>query len=200
MHTALFTSSHFSNKSQIENGPEKGKYGGKYGDNLEELDWSIGEIFRSLITNNLINNTMIIFTSDNGPFLEERSEGGSNGGLKGGKGQNWEGGVRVPFFVYFPYIEKPFVVSSPVSLMDIFPTLIELSSDHQIDDQIDDRIPDDHIIDGRSLLPLLFPPSNRFSFIIIFIYLFIIIIIIIIIFYFLFIYYFFFNFFFYFNE
>ena len=59
---------------------------------MEELDWSVGEIVSALRNQGLLNNTLVLFTSDNGPFPE-----GSSGGLRGGKGSAWEGGYRVPF-------------------------------------------------------------------------------------------------------
>ena len=78
-----------------------------------EMDWSVGEILKSLKKKGIFDNTLIIFTSDNGPFLERGERGGFQGGvrseggvgkwerLKGGKGQTWEGGVRVPGFFFF---------------------------------------------------------------------------------------------------
>ncbi len=91
MHTALFTNPEFRNKG----GTAKA-----YGDNLVELDWSVGALVETLRSSGHLENTIILFTSDNGPFLERYEEGGSAGPLRGGKGTNWEGGIRVPGIAY----------------------------------------------------------------------------------------------------
>ena len=69
---------------------------GLYGDLMMELDWSVGEIIKSLEANNILENTLVIFTSDNGPWLNFGNHAGSTGGLREGKGTSFEGGQRVP--------------------------------------------------------------------------------------------------------
>ena len=90
VHTALFSSPAFTNVSE----------GGPFGDNVEEMDDSVGQIVRELDELGIENNTVIFFTSDNGNFAEEGwDKSGRNGGLTGSKGQTWEGGIRVPGIV-----------------------------------------------------------------------------------------------------
>lgn len=96
---------------------------GLYGDVVQELDWGVGEVLAELRRLKLDKNTLVIFTSDNGPFPE-----GSAGGLRGGKGTGWEGGYRVPFLAR--WIEKiPKGVTSDAITMniDIFPTIVKLT-------------------------------------------------------------------------
>lgn len=88
-HVPLGVSEEFSGKS---------KYG-KYGDVMMEIDWSVGEIVNALEANGIAENTIVIFTSDNGPWLNYGDHAGSAGGMREGKGTNWEGGQRVPFIV-----------------------------------------------------------------------------------------------------
>jgi steryl-sulfatase len=121
VHTALFTADAFAGVSQA----------GAFGDNVEELDWSVGEVLRTLEEQGATNNTLVWFTSDNGPYLEKGVEGGSSGGLRGGKGQNWEGGIRVPGMLSWPGHVTPGVVSSQaVSTMDILPTSLAVIDEH----------------------------------------------------------------------
>lgn len=72
---------------------------GMYGDVMMEIDWSVGEIIKTLEANGIADNTVIVFTSDNGPWLNYGNHAGSAGGMREGKGTNWEGGQRVPFIV-----------------------------------------------------------------------------------------------------
>lgn len=142
VHTALFASAEFRGKSKH----------GIYGDAVEEVDWSVGEIVNALNRNKLQDNTLIYFTSDNGAHLEEVSSsgeihGGYNGIFKGGKATNWEGGIRVPGLLYWSGVIKPeTVITEPTSNMDIFPTVIKLSGAAG---------PKDRIIDGLDLMPLI---------------------------------------------
>ncbi|HBC79874.1 MAG TPA: arylsulfatase, partial [Bacteroidales bacterium] len=81
----------------------RGKSGqGMYGDVMMEVDWSIGEVMKALERNGLENNTLVIFTSDNGPWLNFGNHAGSTGGLREGKGTSWEGGQRVPCIMKWP--------------------------------------------------------------------------------------------------
>ena len=95
---------------------------GFYGDVVEELDWSVGEILRALRENNLDRNTLVLFSSDNGPWYL-----GSPGKLRGRKGTTYEGGIREPFIARWPgTIPARRVCDTLVSLMDVFPTVTRL--------------------------------------------------------------------------
>ena len=117
---------------------------GIYGDTIQELDWSTGEILRSLKELGLDKNTLVIFTSDNGP---NTGKGGSAGPLKGGKGSTLEGGVRVPFVARWPEtIPAGTESDEPITGMDLLPTLTKLAGGD---------VPDDRVIDGKDIWPLL---------------------------------------------
>ena len=117
---------------------------GIYGDTIQELDWSTGEILRSLKELGLDKNTLVIFTSDNGP---NTSTGGSAGSLKGGKGSTLEVGVRVPFVARCPdNILAGTESDEAVTIMDLLPTLTRLAGG---------AIPSDRVIDGKDIWPLL---------------------------------------------
>ena len=88
-HFPVYASSRFQGRSAR----------GKYGDAIEEVDWSVGMILNSLKETRLDRNTMVIFTSDNGPWLSYRTEGGSAGPLREGKASHCEGGFRVPCII-----------------------------------------------------------------------------------------------------
>lgn len=108
----------------------KGKSGkGLYADVLMEIDWSVGEIMKALKTNGLDENTLILFTSDNGPWLSYGNHGGSNGSLREGKGTTFDGGQRVPFIARMPkYIPAGKVSHQFFSALDLTPTLVELTA------------------------------------------------------------------------
>ncbi|XP_070112681.1 steryl-sulfatase isoform X2 [Equus przewalskii] len=148
VHTALFSSKDFAGKSKH----------GAYGDTAEEMDWSVGQILNVLDELRLANNTLIYFSSDQGAHVEEvttRGEvhGGSNGIYKGGKANNWEGGIRVPGILRWPgVIPAGLEIDEPTSNMDIFPTVAKLAGS---------PLPEDRIIDGRDLMPLLQGKSQR---------------------------------------
>ncbi len=94
-----------------------------YADVMQELDWSVGEVLKKLQDLKLLDNTIVIFMSDNGPWY-----GGSTGGFKGMKATNWEGGIRVPFFIHFPKVfNKKIRIDVPCWSPDIFPTLLSLT-------------------------------------------------------------------------
>lgn len=117
---------------------------GIYGDTIQELDWSTGEILRSLEELGLDKNTLVIFTSDNGPNTDK---GGSAGPLKGGKGSTLEGGVRVPFVARWPgRIPAGTESDEAITDMDLLPTLTRLAGAD---------VPDDRVIDGKDIWPLL---------------------------------------------
>ena len=95
-----------------------------YADVMRELDWSVGEIMKNLKDLELLENTIVIFMSDNGPWY-----GGSTGGFKGMKATTWEGGIRVPFFIQYPKVFKENItVDIPCWSPDIFPTILSLAN------------------------------------------------------------------------
>lgn len=113
-----------------------------YADVIAELDHSVGQLLDGLEELGLKENTLVIFTSDNGPFY-----GGSSGGLRGMKGKTWEGGLRVPMIAYMPGTIPPGVVNhSPAASVDILPTVSHLTGS---------RVPSDRTIDGHNILPML---------------------------------------------
>ena len=112
-HIPLAASSRFRGKSRA----------GLYGDVIEELDWSAGEVLQALKRNGLDDNTLVMFSSDNGPWFQ-----GSPGGLRGRKGMTYEGGVREPFIARFPgKIPAGQVCRGVTSMLDIFPTVAHLT-------------------------------------------------------------------------
>jgi arylsulfatase A len=120
----------------------KGKSGlGLYGDALAEIDWSFGEIMKTLDRNGLRENTLVIFTSDNGPWFQ-----GSPGRLRGRKTDTYEGGVREPFLARLPgKIPAASVCTGLASLMDVTPTVAKLTGAH----------PGEKPFDGIDIWPLL---------------------------------------------
>lgn len=136
-HVPLFRSKDFENKSLR----------GIYGDVIEELDWSVGEILSALKKNGLDENTLVVFTSDNGPWLIFNEQGGSAGLLSGGKGGTMEGGMREPAILRWPGKLKPGVVMDIATTMDLLPTFSKLANV---------TLPDDRIYDGFDLTPVLF--------------------------------------------
>lgn len=119
---------------------------GLYGDVMMEVDWSVGEIIKALEKNGLDKNTLVIFTSDNGPWLNFGNHAGSTGGLREGKGTSWEGGQRVPCIMKWPgYIPEGGICSQLASSIDLLPTLAAITG-----------APLPHAkIDGVNILPLL---------------------------------------------
>ncbi len=119
---------------------------GLYGDVMMEIDWSVGEIMKTLEKNGLDKNTLIIFTSDNGPWLNFGNHAGTTGGLREGKGTSWEGGQRVPCIMRWPgVIPAGEICNKLACALDILPTLANITGA---------PLPD-KIIDGVSILPLL---------------------------------------------
>ena len=134
-HTPLFRSPGFAGKS----------LGGRYGDVIEELDWSVGEIVSALDKAGVAENTLVIFTSDNGPWLTMRTEGGSAGLLRAGKGTTFEGGMRVPAVFSWPGRLKAGVVSGMGATLDIYRTFAALAG-----------VNGEAGVDGVDLSPVLF--------------------------------------------
>ncbi|MBU3916868.1 sulfatase [bacterium] len=131
-HRPLYASNSFQKTSE----------GGTFGDTVEELDWSMGEILATLSANNLDDNTLIVFTSDNGPWYQ-----GSPGGLRGRKGQSFEGGHRVPFIARFKGHIKPGGTCSELAMnIDLFATSLAM---------VGLELPADRVIDGKNIMGLL---------------------------------------------
>ncbi|MCW5892038.1 MAG: sulfatase [bacterium] len=136
-HIPLYPSEPFRGRSR----------GGTYGDVVEELDASVGELMAKLVALGVDRSTLVVFTSDNGPWLAMGDWGGSAGGLRGGKTSTFEGGHRVPAIARWPDgIPPGRTVSTVADMMDWLPTFAQLAGA---------PIPDDRTIDGRSLVGLL---------------------------------------------
>lgn len=137
---------------------------GPFGDALAELDWMAGEIVRKLRDLGLEEDTLILFTSDNGPWMMRGLSGGSEGLFTGrfslgdgywntGKGSNWEGGIREPAFAYWKGRISPFSRSSEVvSSLDVFPTLATLAGVPS---------PTDRPFDGRDMSDVLLTENGK---------------------------------------
>jgi arylsulfatase A-like enzyme len=98
-----------------------------YGDVIEEIDWSVGQILSALKKEGLDKNTVVVFTSDNGPWALYDEQGGSSGPLFGAKGTSYEGGVRVPAIFWAPGMIRPAVISRMGSTLDLLPTIASLT-------------------------------------------------------------------------
>ncbi|MBK1880170.1 sulfatase family protein [Pelagicoccus mobilis] len=116
-HIPLFTSKAFREKSKR----------GVYGDVIEEIDWSVGRILKTIRDKGLEKDTVVVFTSDNGPWLAFQTHGGSAGPLRAGKGTTFEGGQRVPTLFWGPGYVKSGVVSEMGSTLDLMPTFAALA-------------------------------------------------------------------------
>jgi len=136
-HTPMFASSEFKGKSRA----------GIYGDAVEEIDWSTGQILAALRREGLAENTLVLFTSDNGPWLTMDDQGGSSGLLRDGKGSTWEGGMRVPAIAWMPGRIQPGVTREVASTLDLFPTALALANT---------PLPAGVMLDGMDLSALLF--------------------------------------------
>lgn len=101
---------------------------GKYGDTIEEIDWSVGQILTTLKKLNLDKNTLVLFSSDNGPAKHFKTSGGSSGALRGGKGTTWEGGMKVPLIAWWPSAIAPAQLCNiPLTNMDLLPTIATIT-------------------------------------------------------------------------
>lgn len=135
-HVPLHVSDRFKGRTQR----------GLYGDVIAEVDWSVGEILAALKKYGLDEDTLVIFTSDNGPWLSYGDHAGSAEPLREGKGTSWEGGTRVPFIARWPgRIPAGMVCHEVAMTIDLFPTIARL---------IDAELPA-HKIDGLDIWPLL---------------------------------------------
>ncbi|MCL2692717.1 MAG: sulfatase [Rikenellaceae bacterium] len=127
-HVPLFVSDKFAGKSEQ----------GLYGDVMMELDWSLGEILKALKHNGLDDNTVVMFTSDNGPWINYGNHAGSTGGLREGKGTSFEGGKRVPFIIRWPGKIPAGVVSSRLAVnIDLLPTIVSMAGARLPEKKID---------------------------------------------------------------
>jgi arylsulfatase A len=135
-HVPLFVSDKFKGKSRQ----------GLYGDVITELDWSVGQVLKTIADNGLDDNTLVIFTSDNGPWLSYGDHAGSTGPLREGKGTTWEGGIRVPCLMRWPgKIPAGQVCEEPAMTIDILPAIAGL---------IGAELPT-HKTDGKDIWPLM---------------------------------------------
>ena len=136
-HMPLFRSQDFMGRSTA----------GVYGDVIEEIDWAIGQVLDTLDRLNLATQTLVVFTSDNGPWISFQTHGGSAGPLRHGKGTTFEGGMRVPGIFRWPGRIAPSTTQAIGSSMDLFATAITLAGG---------TVPTDRPIDGVDLSPVLF--------------------------------------------
>lgn len=147
-HVPLFASGAFEGSSPR----------GLYGDVVEEIDFNVGRVLDALRETGLDRNTIVVFTSDNGPWLLMGHQGGSAGLLRDGKGSTWEGGMREPCIFWAPGQIPPGVVTELGATMDLFTTFSTLAGV---------PVPDDRVLDGIDLSPVLFgkgksPRDNMF--------------------------------------
>ncbi len=136
-HVPLFASKDFKGKSRA----------GIFGDAVEELDWSVGQVLNTLRSAGIAENTLVVFSSDNGPWLIMNNQGGSAGLLRDGKGSTWEGGMRVPAIAWMPGKIKPAVTTQMASVLDLYPTALQLAGA---------KPPANLTLDGADLAPVLF--------------------------------------------
>lgn len=113
---------------------------GIYGDVIEELDYSTGRILDALKAAGLDRNTLVVFTSDNGPWLPFGAHAGSSGPLREGKGTTWEGGVRTPAIFWWPGTIRPAIVTDIGSEMDLFATAAALAGAAMPSDRVTDGV------------------------------------------------------------
>jgi len=136
VHVPLFVSDGFRNTSPR----------GLFGDAVEEIDWSIGQVLGTLRREGLAENTFVVFTSDNGPWLIFDQHGGSAGLLREGKGCTYEGGMREPCIFWWPAKIRPAVIHDLGTTMDLLPTILKLAGA---------EVPTDRVLDGYDLRPVL---------------------------------------------
>jgi arylsulfatase A-like enzyme len=141
VHVPIYVSEKFKGKSKA----------GLYGDVVMELDWSVGQINEALERNGLTERTLVVFTTDNGPWLNFGDHGGSALPLREGKGTMWEGGCRVPTVMKWPNVIKPETTCDQLtSTIDLLPTIAN---------QIDAKLPN-HKIDGKDIIGLMKDPTS----------------------------------------
>jgi len=146
-HTAVHT--------PIHPGPEfRGKSAnGRFGDWVEEVDWSAGRVLDTLRELHLDTNTLVIFTSDNGPWLKQGADAGTAGPLRGGKGSTWEGGMREPTIAWWPgRVPAGRATDAVTGEIDLLPTFVALAGG---------TVPQDKPIDGADISKLLLGQSEE---------------------------------------
>ena len=135
-HQPIAVSEKFEGKSEL----------GLYGDVIMEIDWSVGQILEALKINDIDDNTLVIYASDNGPWLNYGEWGGSAGPLREGKGTMWEGGARVPCIMRWPKtINSGRINNKIAATIDIYPTIADIVGHKKFKNKID----------GVSLMPIL---------------------------------------------
>ena len=135
-HQPIAVSEKFEGKSEL----------GLYGDVIMEIDWSVGQILEALKINEIDENTLVIYASDNGPWLNYGEWGGSAGPLREGKGTMWEGGARVPCIMRWPKtINSGRINNKIAATIDIYPTIADIVGHKKFKNKID----------GVSLMPIL---------------------------------------------
>ncbi len=143
VHTPIWPGAAFAGKSQ----------NGRFGDWVEEMDWSVGQVLDALRSQGLDKDTLVVFTSDNGPWLIKGADGGSAGPLRGGKGSTWEGGVRVPTLAWWPgRVPAGSVNDAVAATIDLLPTFVALAGG---------AVPTTPVIDGRDITPILLGQSKE---------------------------------------
>jgi arylsulfatase len=141
-HVPLFVSDKFKGKSTK----------GLYGDVVMEIDWSVGEVLKALKENGLEENTLVIFLSDNGPWLSYSGHSGSAGPLKEGKGTSWDGGVKVPAIMKWKgRIPEGLVQENSAMSIDILPTIAQITGA---------SLPKLHF-DGKSIYQMLIEKNEK---------------------------------------
>ena len=146
-HTAIHTPIHPGEKFRGKSS------NGRVGDWIEEVDWSTGRVLDTLRELGLDQSTLVVFTSDNGPWLAKGADSGSAGPLRGGKGSTWEGGVRVPTIAWWPgRIAAGSTCDAVAGTIDLLPTAVAVAAG---------TVPAQPVIDGRDISPLLLGKSTR---------------------------------------
>ncbi len=140
-HVPLFVSKEFKDKTG----------NGLYADVISEIDYSVGRVLQSLEENGLSENTIVVFTSDNGPWLSYGNHSGSSGIYREGKGTTWEGGVRVPSIIKYPKKLKSNVIDEPVMGIDWLPTFAHITNSNLSENKID----------GKNIWPLLSGETDK---------------------------------------
>jgi arylsulfatase A len=136
-HVPLFVSDAFRGRADA----------GRYGDVIEELDWSVGEVLAALGRLGIDDQTLVLFLSDNGPWRDYGNHAGSAGPFRNSKGSAFEGGVRVPFIARFPdRLPAGLVSEVPMVSFDLYPTIAALAGA---------TVPASRIVDGRNIWPQL---------------------------------------------
>ena len=124
---------------------------GLYADVITEIDYSVGRVLDKIEEIGLTENTIVVFTSDNGPWLSYGNHSGSSGIFREGKGTTWEGGVRVPSIIKFPNGLKPNEIDEPIMAIDWMPTFANITRSKLSQNKID----------GKDIWPLLSGEVNQ---------------------------------------